>query len=44
MQVVYRLVRQTDLCTKLSERRKQRVKDHLGAVLKELQDADQGKR
>ena len=44
MQTVYRLVRQTDLSSRLTDKRKLRIKGHLNAALKELQEADQGKR
>lgn len=44
MAVVLRLQRQLDLSTRLGPARKKRVKEKLGEVLTELQNAEQGKR
>lgn len=44
MTVVLRLQRQLELSKRLGPARKKRVKEKLGEVMAELQDAEQGKR
>ncbi len=44
MTVILRVQRQLDLNKRLGPARKKRVKEKLGEIMTELQDAEQGKR